>query len=96
MRHKNRLFTSFTFLFFFVASLCFAQEPVNIDVERLPEITTLSSRDKESLYKEYQKIVEDNYKALHSSRLEPDILFFKHTFTADDKETLHCGESQLM
>ena len=96
MKHKNKLFTSFLFLFFFVATLCFAQTTVNIDVERLPEITTLSSRDKESLYKEYQKIVEDNYKSLHSSRSEPDILFFKHTFTAADKETLHWGESQLM
>ncbi len=96
MYHKKKLLPAFIFLFFFIAPLCFAQETVNIDIERLPEITTLSSRDKESLYKEYQKIVEDNYKALHSSRLEPDILFFKHTFTAADKDTLHWGESQLM
>lgn len=96
MNPEKKFFTAFIFLFFFICHLGFAQEIINIDIEKLPEITTLSSRDKESLYKEYQKIVEDNYIALHSSRLEPDILFFKHTFTAADKDTLHWGESQLM
>jgi len=97
MKNKMNLKKWILFLLYFLLLLkAFAQNRSIIDVEKLPEITSLSSRDKESFFREYQKIVEDNYIALKSRNEEPDILFFKHTFTAEDKDALHWGESQLM
>ncbi len=97
MNDKMNLKRKILFLIFFSAAFFnFAQNRIPVDIDKLPEITTLSSRDKESLYKEYQKIIEDNYIAMKSKRGEVDILFFKHTFTAEDKETLPWGESQLI
>ena len=81
--------------FFLMVLPLYSQNIITIDIDSLPEILVLSSRE-DVVFKEYQKIVEDNYKALKSKRAEPDIIFFKHTFTAADKTNLHWGESQLI
>ena len=77
----------------FAESPCFSNDFIEIENETLPELLMLKSTD--AVFKEYQSIVQDNYKAIAAKR-QTEMLFFKHTVTKEDKATLHWGESQLL
>lgn len=97
MNAARRLFSSVFILFFLTAAHLFAQDsisPIIIEKENLPVILQFKSRD-DAFFKEHQKIVEDNNKAIKLKK-QPEMFFFLHTFREDDKTTLHWGESQLI
>lgn len=96
MIFKTNLKQKILFISFFLMFISgFAQNIIEIDSQTLPEILVLNSRE-DNFFTEYQKTVENNYKALKSKREQPQILFFKHTMTAADNDSLHWGESQLI
>ena len=90
MSLKKLLFAS---LFLLTACLGFAQRIIDIDTDSMIEIPVLNSKD--PIFKEYSKIIEDNYMALRARR-EPEMLFFKHTITEADKSLLGNRESPLI
>ena len=84
MNHKKKLFSAFIFLIFFITPLCFAQKTVTIDIDKLPQLTELKTSRENVAFSEFNKIVEDNYKTI-KLRKKPEMLFFVHTVTEEDK-----------
>lgn len=83
----------FPVVFFLLCSFLYSQETLTINTDQLPQIPYLKSKD--PVFKEYTHIVEDNYKELAAKR-KPDMLFFVHTITEEDKALLSGHDSQLV
>ncbi len=85
------------FSFFTLGNILVAQalaQAINIDKAELPVISEFRTTD-DILFKEHQKIVEDNNKAIKLKK-QPEMFFFAHTFRQEDKATLHWGESEVI
>ena len=78
---------------FLLGTLAFSQTVIDIETDELPRLEFLKSKD--PVFKEYTYIVQDNYKAIRRKQA-PELLFFVHTITPDDKEFLGTRDSQLI
>ena len=72
-------------------------DSIFIQKDKLPQIERLKTARDNPVFKEYTKIVEDNYIEIAAKR-KPDLIFFVHTFTEADKIDLHVSKdnSQLL
>lgn len=68
---------------------------IPIQKDKLPQLQRLRTAKDNPLFKEYNKIVEDNNIEIYAKR-KPDLIFFVHTFTQADKADLHWSDSQLI
>ena len=94
MKLGRKFISNIYILFFlFLCTNLFAQQTITIQNEKLLDIEVLKSTD--YVFKEYQKIVSDNYKTI-ARKQHPEMLFFKHTITKEDKAVLHWQDSQLL
>jgi len=75
---KNKKAFLLSFLFFSCTFLFSAEKKINI--EKLPEIPSLSSRDE--IFKEYTAIIDENYQCIAASN-PVMMLFFKHKVKED-------------
>ena len=66
-----------------------------IQKDKLPRIERLRTARDNPVFREYNKIVEDNNIEIFAKR-KPDLIFFTHTFTQADKADLHWSDSHLI
>ena len=71
------------------------KKTITIQKEHLPELERLRTARNNPIFEEYNRIVEDNYKAIKRNE-QPEMLFFVHTITEADKTDLHWSDSQLI
>lgn len=62
------------------AKLGSIKNPIIIEIDKLPQIESLSPSRSNTIFREYQNIIESNSKAISSGR-QPEILFFKYKNT---------------
>ncbi len=66
-----------------------------IQKDKLPRIERLRTARDNPVFREYNKIVEDNYIETFAKR-KPELIFFVHTFTEADEEDFHWSDSPLL
>ncbi|MBR6340685.1 MAG: M23 family metallopeptidase [Treponema sp.] len=97
MRLSKKILTKVIFLTALAlnSSLLFAQNSIKIQKDKLPPLERLKTSRNNPIFEEYNRIVEDNYKTIKRNE-EPEMLFFVHNFTQEDKADLHWSDSQLI
>ena len=100
MNLKKKILSSVFFLYIFAISTVnlFSQNsenPIVINTEQLPVLERLKTTRDNTIFSEYNRIVEDNYKIIKLNK-QPDFLFFVHTLTEDDIADLYWSDSQLI
>ncbi len=95
---KKILKCLFFLSFVFSSSALFAQtqdNPIIVNTDELPELQRLKTTRDNSIFAEYNRIVEDNYIVIKKKQM-PDMIFFVHTLREEDKADLHWSDSQLI
>ncbi len=98
LRKKILTVAFFLLAFNIFSSALFAQSeenPIIVNKDELPVLERLKTSRDNPVWKEYNRIVEDNYKVVKLKQM-PDFIFFVHTLTEEDKSDLHWGDSQLI